>query len=301
MDDRHLHPEETSLWEKILARTDLALASGALRSIPTTYEIVEIDGISYVLRQLNNLQRKLDAKKKQDEDTKRGVDFNPFLPYEEEMYVADITPTHVCLLNKFNIVDHHILIVTRAFEDQTQLLTLADFEALGLTLAEIDGLAFYNGGPEAGASQKHKHLQVIPLPMAEEVRIPIEPEILKMAIAPNQVFTVPSFSFCHGIMMLDRNSNGHGYYRCYQQLLTFLGLDAVGPVQSGAYNFLCTREWMMLVPRSLPEWNGVEINSLGFAGALLVRNSEQADGLKAIGPMAFLAAVGSSTRRGKGD
>jgi sulfate adenylyltransferase (ADP) / ATP adenylyltransferase len=277
MDDRIC-----TLWEKITARTESALASGALRSIPTTYEIVEIDGIAYVLRQLHNLQRKLDAKRTQN------ADFNPFLPYEEELYVGDITPTHVCLLNKFNIVDHHILIITRAFEDQTMLLTRADFEALGLALAEIDGLAFYNGGPPAGASQKHKHLQIVPLPMSAEVRLPIEPEILKMAIEAHRVFTVPSFPFQHSVVMLD--GTGQDYYDCYQKLLMSLGI--VGPVQSGAYNFLCTREWMMIAPRLLPGWNGVEINALGFAGALLVRNDEQAERLKAMGPMTLLSQVG---------
>ena len=34
---------------------------------------------------------------------------NPFLPYEEDLYVCDLSPTHVCLLNKFNVVDHHFL------------------------------------------------------------------------------------------------------------------------------------------------------------------------------------------------
>jgi sulfate adenylyltransferase (ADP) / ATP adenylyltransferase len=279
MDDRAF-----TLWEKITARTESALASGALRSIPTTYEIVEIDGIAYVLRQLHNFQRKLDAKKTQE------AGFNPFLPYEEELYVGDITPTHVCLLNKFNIVDHHILIITRAFEDQTMLLTPGDFEALGLALSEIDGLAFYNGGPPAGASQKHKHLQIVPLPMSAEVRLPIEPEILKMAIEAHRVFTVPLFPFQHSVVML--NGTGQDYYDCYQKLLMSLGLDKVGPVQSGAYNFLCTREWMMIAPRLLPGWNGVEINSLGFAGALLVRNDEQAERLKGLGPMTFLSRVG---------
>jgi sulfate adenylyltransferase (ADP) / ATP adenylyltransferase len=279
-----------TLLEKIIARTESALASGALRSIPTTHEIVEIDGISYVLRQLHNLQRKLNAKKIQDAEAKRGVEFNPFLPYEEELYVGDITPTHVCLLNKFNIVDHHILIITRAFEDQTMLLTRADFEALGLALAEIDGLAFYNGGPPAGASQKHKHLQIVPLPMSPEVRLPIEPEILRMAIEAHRVFTVPLFPFQHSVVMLD--GTGQDYYDCYEKLLMSLGLDTVGPVQSGAYNFLCTREWMMIAPRLLPGWNGLEINSLGFAGALLVRNDEQAERLKAMGPMMLLSRVG---------
>ena len=29
-------------------------------------------------------------------------------------------------------------------------------------LAEVEGLAFFNGGTVAGASQPHKHLQVVP-------------------------------------------------------------------------------------------------------------------------------------------
>ncbi len=49
---------------------------------------------------------------------------NPFLPFDEDFFVTDISDTHVCLLNKFNVVDYHILIVARSFEGQESLLTL---------------------------------------------------------------------------------------------------------------------------------------------------------------------------------
>ena len=88
-----------------------------------------------------------------------GRHFDPFLPYEPEMFVADISPTHVCLLNKFNVIDHHLLVVTRAFEEQDAAINAADFAALWACMAEVDGLAFYNAGKLAGASQRHKHLQ----------------------------------------------------------------------------------------------------------------------------------------------
>lgn len=39
--------------------------------------------------------------------------FNPFLPPDPNMFVCDISPTHVCLLNKFNVVDYHILACTK--------------------------------------------------------------------------------------------------------------------------------------------------------------------------------------------
>ena len=42
---------------------------------------------------------------------------NPFLPYDPALLVAPISPTHVALLNRFNVVDDHFLIVTRSFEE----------------------------------------------------------------------------------------------------------------------------------------------------------------------------------------
>jgi ATP adenylyltransferase/5',5'''-P-1,P-4-tetraphosphate phosphorylase II len=35
---------------------------------------------------------------------------NPFLPYEEELHVRALPPHHELLLNKFNVVDHHLLV-----------------------------------------------------------------------------------------------------------------------------------------------------------------------------------------------
>jgi ATP adenylyltransferase len=48
---------------------------------------------------------------------------------------------------------------------------------------------------------------------------------------------------------------------------------------------------MLLVPRSREFFNSISINSLGFAGALLVRNGEQMDILKKLGPMTALKSV----------
>ncbi len=48
---------------------------------------------------------------------------------------------------------------------------------------------------------------------------------------------------------------------------------------------------MLVVPRSRENWRGVSINALGFAGSLLVRNREELDELKRIGPLAVLKSV----------
>ena len=61
--------------------------------------------------------------------------------------------------------------------------------------------------------------------------------------------------------------------------------------QAGSYNFVATREWMLLVPRAEEFFDGTSVNSLGFAGALLVRSREEVERLKARGPMTVLRSV----------
>ncbi|MDA8432406.1 MAG: hypothetical protein M0Z60_05510, partial [Nitrospiraceae bacterium] len=154
-----------TLREALMKTTENALAAGALLPVPTGYEFVEDGGVRFFVRVLENLSRKDVEKKKQERE---GRPVNPFLPYEKDLFVADISETHAAILNKFNVVEHHLLVVTREFEDQETLLTPPDCEALWACLQEYDGLGFYNGGEAAGASQRHKHLQVVPLPLAPE-------------------------------------------------------------------------------------------------------------------------------------
>jgi len=54
---------------------------------------------------------------------------NPFLPYDEALWVAHLSASHTLLLNKFNVVRHHLLVVTRAFEPQAAPLTAGDLGA----------------------------------------------------------------------------------------------------------------------------------------------------------------------------
>ena len=54
---------------------------------------------------------------------------DPFDPYDDALWVDHLSPSHTLLLNKFNVVKHHVLVVTRKFEQQTDPLTLQDLEA----------------------------------------------------------------------------------------------------------------------------------------------------------------------------
>jgi sulfate adenylyltransferase (ADP) / ATP adenylyltransferase len=276
-----------TLWNRVITTTKQALISGALLSIPTNYEILEDEGVGFVVRILSNLTRKDQAKQK------TPPDFNPFLPYEQNLWVADISDTHVCILNKFNIVEHHLLIITRDFEPQESLLTVNDFIAMHACLAEFDGLAFYNSGQIAGASQKHKHLQMLPLPMLEnDVKVPIEP-LLASASFQDGVGTVDKFPFIHAFARLKNDAStsavdsGTATWEIYRNLLKAVNLE-----ENNNYNLIATREWILIVTRSHEQYKGISINSLGFAGALLVRNLEQLELLKQYRPMQILQQVG---------
>ena len=170
--------EPDSLWAKAKKQTEYALNCGALNPIATDYQLLKDQDIDFLVRIINNLNRKDNAKKKQK---KLSKDFNPFLPYEKDLFVAEISENHVCLLNKFNVVDNHLLIITREFESQETLLNLDDFAALSACLLQVDGLGFYNSGKIAGASQRHKHLQLVPFPFVLELpKTPID-KVIKTA------------------------------------------------------------------------------------------------------------------------
>jgi ATP adenylyltransferase len=279
-----------TLWTRVKQRTQTASECGALKSIPTEFELVAQDGINFLVRILVNLDLKKAATEVQEKQTRTtGKEFNPFLPYEEDLFVADISDTHVCILNKFNVVDHHLLIITRAFEPQESLLTLADFTAMCSSLAEFPGLVFYNSGKLAGASQRHKHLQIIPLPLTTG-DLPIAP-LFNQAKFQGAIATIPGLPFLHAFTHLHPEDSAETILVKYQSLLQAVEIESIHHSPSGAYNLLATREWMLLVPRSQEDFQSISVNSLGFAGALLVRNPEMMQMLKDIGPMNILRQV----------
>ena len=316
-----MHMFETgTLWKRICQVTQQALRSGHLQPIATRIEYVPDGGVRFLVRIVENLARKRKAVR-WPQPGGAGKP-NPFLPYDPNLYVADASESHVCLLNKYNAVDHHLLIVTREFEQQDRPLTLGDFQALCRCMAEYDSLGFYNGGTIAGASQLHKHLQLVPLPLAPEgPRVPIEPLV---DIGGKGVGRCDRIPFPHAVAALesealaDPQRAGRRMLEKYRSLLCAAGVvraagaaqpsgidssgnaaaaaDGLGederPVPDmGPYNLLVTRQWMLVVPRTRESFESISLNSLAFAGALLVRNQQEMDKLKALGPIRLLRHV----------
>lgn len=282
-----------TLWPILLERTAHARDCGAIFSIPTEPKVIEQSGVAFQVRVITVL-----AMKALIATAKSNID--PFLPYDPDLFVAEFSQTHVALLNKFNVVDHHLVIVTRTFEPQEALLTREDCAALLISLAEIDGLGFYNAGPAAGASQRHKHLQLIPLSALPKSQLPIEP-LLRFVKTSGVTGTVPGLPFLHAYApmnpaWLDPQKDGaSSLLACYHSLLRSVGLSveatAGGSTPAAPYNLLVTRQWLLLVPRSQEFFEGISINALGFAGALLVKDEAQLAILRTQGPMNALQRV----------
>lgn len=77
------------------------------------------------------------------------------------------------MLNKFAVVPEHFILATRLFRPQTHVLEAADLDATRACIrayAEADGgggggglFAFFNCGAHSGASQPHRHIQLLPV------------------------------------------------------------------------------------------------------------------------------------------
>lgn len=107
--------------------------------------------------------------------------FNPFESPADAMLITTVEPSHNLVLNKFAIVPEHFILTTKTFKPQTDLLEEDDLaaahacvEAYHNCTFEADGggekrkekkelFVFFNSGPHSGASQPHRHLQLLPV------------------------------------------------------------------------------------------------------------------------------------------
>src|SRR6185436_8259031 len=105
---------------------------------------------------------------------------------------------------------------------------------------EIDGLGFYNGGAEAGASQARKHLQLVPLPLARESTgdVPMERALVEDGA------TLP---FAHAFARVPAAASTDDLHALYRALLRQAGIGAIvsaeGESHAAPYNLLVRRGW----------------------------------------------------------
>jgi len=275
-----------SFVSQVQDATRRARAAGVLQPIETQPTMLDDGGVRFVVRAVSSLARK-------DAARHAAVVADPLGNYEPDLFVSDLGPSHFLLLNKYPVLAGHVLLVTRRFELQERLLTVEDFGALTACLSEVDGLGFYNGGVEAGASQPRKHLQLVPLPLAAES--PVEVPMERAFIGGH------GLAFKHGFATIAPRATATALHAVYRELLHRCGISAVaaaeGELQSAPYNLLLRRGWMLIVARSRECFETISINALGFAGSLFVRTHAELERVRAVGPMQVLRAVAVPAER----
>ncbi len=279
------HPS-LDFWTEVVDRAEGALAAGAMHSFECALHFIEQDGVEFVVRVATRFPPGETAAGRSKDAPKLAA--NPFASPEPALVVRDLTRTHFALLNKFSVVREHLLVVTREFVDQRTLLAEADFEALAPCMREAEVLAFYNGGREAGASQAHRHLQVVTLPLSPRRSVPMAALLERHPVElpfPHALARLAEGEVAQPAAMLSR----------YRGLLQEAGLRPVMrdglEWQPQPYSLLVTHEWMLLVPRSGDRFAGISINSLAFAGSFFVRDERGLEAIAGAGPMAVLRAV----------
>lgn len=269
------------LLQAALARSEAAEHSGAL--VPLHTERVELAGCEpFVLRRLlSDTPKHLRS---------AGPKPNPFLPWDPELEVVRLSAEHVLILNKFPVQRGHVLLITQSWQPQAGWLQRSDWQALAAVEADTAGLWFFNSCAAAGASQPHRHLQLLPR-SPQEVSCPLAASCIAQLEGSQPAWPWQyrlSRRQCFGTP--DAAAELVELYRRHQ---LELGLGEpehqVQPLQP--YNLLLDPQWFMTVVRTQEHWSGMSINALGFAGCLLVTPESDTDWLQRHGPLALLEAV----------
>ena len=280
------NPPSVTFWATVAARAEAALAAGAMHDFRCELQFIEDAGVDFVVRRATMFPRGETAAGRGKDAPK--LPGNPFLDPEPHLVVGPVGDAHLAVLNKFSVLREHLLLVTRQFMDQRTLLAERDFAALSECMRQAKVLAFYNGGPEAGASQAHKHVQVVTLPLSPRRSVPMS------ALLEREPAMLP---FRHAFTRLARGDTAQpdALLAAYRSLLERAGIEPVRrdgiEWQSQPYRLVVTHEWMLVVPRSRDRFHGISINTLAFAGSFFVRDATQLDAIARAGPMGVLASV----------
>lgn len=156
----------TMLRRSVLEATARAKQSQALRKITAGHELLPPGelGVRYVLFSADMALRKPapSAEPSAEPTAKPAVFRDPFAAehLEQDLFVARVHETHNLVLNKFCVVEEHVVLPTIDFRPQEEPLSAADLRAMWTAMHGLDAFAFFNCGYESGASQPHKHMQL---------------------------------------------------------------------------------------------------------------------------------------------
>lgn len=272
-------------WRQALARTAEAQACGAL--VPLRTELVQLAGLEpFLLRRLlSRTPKHLRA---------AGPKPNPFLPWERELEVGRLGEEHVLLLNKFPVQPGHLLVISRTWQPQAGWLEASDWHAVSQVAADCGGLWFFNSCAAAGASQPHRHLQLLPRHCGER-SCPLA-SLLEGQLAGERA--APRWPWCYALSARRDPEDPGELASLYLQHADALGLGAPArdPQPRHPYNLLFDDHWLLTVRRRQEHCAGFSLNALAFAGYLLATESSRMDWLEEEGPWQLLRIAAAERR-----
>ncbi len=163
-------------------------------------------------------------------------------------------------------------------------------------------MVVFNGGPKAGSSVAHKHLQVFPRPEWRTIADEIvdgksRGNVLNQGrswhrLADHGTY-VAILPFQNRLVKLPQQVRTGYLFSTYQRMCKDLAICA-----GDAHNLLLVKEWMMVMPRSTGLIQGeiadapLQSGANGMIGMLWLKSYEQLENWKRYGPMEALTDFG---------
>ncbi|KAL7934970.1 ATP adenylyltransferase domain-containing protein [Trichoderma chlorosporum] len=311
-----------NLHELVKTTFSKALSINELHYFPTQVTVLHVNSIPFQLRFSPSLANK--PKGPSHDASQPRKPFDPFADPPASLFITDLGPSHFLVLNKFAVVPEHFILATKDYKLQTHLLEESDLEA---TLACIDAyerarqdgasssssslenqshddglFAFFNGGEHSGASQAHRHLQLLPIfRMKDGLDADSSWDVLAQQVGKLQ--DTPFVVFSESISTEINPTSLHAaYLRLYKKACQAVAQHAGTtnptsdefPVTGEArisYNLAMTKDTIVICPR-LSEGSEIKsseesspvgslaLNGTLLAGTALVKSEAEWDALK---------------------
>ena len=227
---------------------------------------------------------------------------NPFLEPEPALTIVEDfgkEDQFRLVFNKYPVVPCHFMLLTKEFKSQDTPLLPEELEAIYSVCKHVgnDWFAFFNCGPELGASQPHKHVQFMKKPLGEFISFADRLADSSSSFLPNnknEPLQNGNLPFAHFVARLPDGDMTADDLLMYYMLLVSRAATVLrdNDVTKMSYNFLMTPKWMMVVPRKLGVYHEkLGLNSCGMLGLFLCKNTQLHDLVKDDGPEQILAEV----------
>ncbi|AIQ97117.1 putative ATP adenylyltransferase [Prochlorococcus sp. MIT 0801] len=221
-----------------------------------------------------------------------GPKENPFIPWDRRLEVQAVNDNYTLILNKYPVQLGHLLLITNYWKPQNSWLNIGDFEAISKVDNDTTGLWFFNSSKEAGASQPHRHFQLLRRHTYENI-CPRYDWFCSLLNNSEDFNSDIKQSISIKPRMSKSEIDANDLFNSYKSMIIEMDLGDINnddkPIKP--YNLLITKRWISLIVRSKDRSHGFNINALGFAGYFLGTKRSDIDMLIKFGPESILKHV----------